>query len=483
MLIKSKNIIVPFLVTLIFGITGAQCKKDSETPAPPPTPQEDALSVTKYLSTSDGNAKFVKQDDSFYSAEANSFVSINVDVSTEYQEMDGFGFSLTGGSALHLNNMSTSKRKALLNELFAYDEENIGISYLRISIGASDLDAEPFSYNDLLDGQTDVNLDQFSIEPDRDHLIPVLKEILEINPDIKILGSPWSAPAWMKTNGSTKGGELKEEYYEVYANYFVKYIQAMASEGITIDAITIQNEPLHPGNNPSMYMEPEAQASFVKNALGPAFETAGISTKIIVYDHNADRTDYPITIFNDSEANKFIDGSAFHLYGGSIDDLVKVHNAYPDKNLYFTEQWIGAPGNFGNDIVWHTENLIIGASRNWCKTVLEWNLASNSNLEPHTDGGCTQCLGALTIDGDDVSRNPAYYIIAHASKFARPGSVRIATNIPSGLPNVAFSTPDGEIVLVVVNTSGSEIRFNIDKGAEMFVDKLAANSVATYVWK
>ena len=184
---------------------------------------------------------------------------------------------------------------------------------------------------------------------------------------------------------------------------FVKYIEAMKAEGITIDAITVQNEPLHPGNNPSLLMEAEQQKEFVKNHLGPVFEENNINTKIIVYDHNADRPDYPITILNDSVAAKYIDGAAFHLYGGEVDAISKVHEAHPDKNLYFTEQWVGAPGDFAKEMNWHTENLIIGATRNWCKTVLEWNLAADENQEPHTDrGGCDRCLGAITIKGDNV---------------------------------------------------------------------------------
>jgi glucosylceramidase len=243
----------------------------------------------------------------------------------------------------------------------------------------------------------------------------------------------------MKDNNDSKGGSLKHEYFEVYAEYFVKYIKAMKNEGINIKAITIQNEPLHPGNNPSMFMSAEDQKLFLKSYLGPTFEANNIITKIILYDHNADRIDYPISILNANDARKYTDGSAFHLYAGEISDLTKVHNAHPDKNIYFTEQWIGAPSNFAGDFSWHINNLIIGATRNWCKIVLEWNLSSNPQLTPHTDrGGCTNCLGGITIDGDKVIRNPGYYIVAHASKFIRPGSIRIGSNIPENLNNVAF---------------------------------------------
>ncbi|MCU4165437.1 glycoside hydrolase family 30 protein [Carboxylicivirga caseinilyticus] len=479
---KINRYSAPIVLLVMFGLMGTRCNKESEGTTPPPPVVEEALNVTCYLSSFDGSSKFSKQDVSFSKVELNNNPTITIDTQTQFQEMDGFGYTLTGGSAIHLKNMSDSKRSALLYELFNHDDNNIGVSYLRISVGASDLDPEPFSYNDLASGETDVNMEKFSLAPDKTALIPVLKEILAINPEIKILGSPWSPPTWMKTNNATKGGELLKEYYSAYALYFVKYVEGMAKEGITIDAITVQNEPLHPGNNPSLYMPAEDQAEFVKNHLGPAFEAAGIGTKIIVYDHNADRPDYPITILNDPEAKKYIDGSAFHLYGGSIDNLSQVHNAHPDKNLYFTEQWIGAPGSFGNDMVWHINNLIIGASRNWCKNVLEWNLAANSALEPHTNGGCTECLGALTIDGDNVVRNPAYYIIAHASKFARPGSMRVQSNQPGNLANVAFVAPNGSLVIVVVNNNDSNQTFNLEWGDQLISASLAGKAVATYVW-
>ena len=198
----------------------------------------------------------------------------------------------------------------------------------------------------------------------------------------------------------------------------------------------------------------------------------GSARKSSIYDHNADRIDYPIEVLSDPDANQYIDGTAFHLYGGNVEDISQVHSAFPDKNLYFTEQWVGAPGDFASNLSWHIKNLIIGASRNWCKTVLEWNLAADPNQDPHTEGGCTECLGALTIDGDQVQKNVAWYIIAHASKFVSPGSVRIATNMSDGLPNVGFQTPDGKKVLIVQNESETEknlvIRFGKRKSENQF---------------
>lgn len=408
--------------------------------------------------------------------------TISIDPSKTYQRIDGFGYTLTGGSAQHLLAMEKLARKAILTELFATDKNNIGTSYLRLSIGASDLNERVFSYNDLPEGETDLLMSKFDLGPDKKDIIPVLKEILAINPKIKLMGSPWSPPAWMKTNNATKGGSLKPEFYGAYALYLVKYVQAMKANGITIDAITVQNEPLHPGNNPSLLMLAADQAIFVKKHLGPAFKQHKINTKIIIYDHNADRPDYPISILDDPEAKPYIDGSAFHLYGGKIEALSKVYEAHPDKNIYFTEQWVGAPGNMAGDFPFHVKHLIIGATRNWAKTVLEWNLAADGNYKPHTPGGCDRCLGAITIEGNKVTRNPAYYIIAQAAKFVRPGSVRIASNEIDGLANVAFKTPEGKTVLIVLNTGKAQKAFSVALKNERTPYSLAPNAAATLVW-
>lgn len=231
-----------------------------------------------------------------------------------------------------------------------------------------------------------------------------------------------------------------------------------------------------------MVMTAEEQADFIKNDLGPAFKKAGINTKTIIYDHNCDRPDYPLTILNDPEARKYVAGSAFHLYAGDISALSKVHNAYPDKNVYFTEQWTSGNGNFAGDLKWHVKNLIIGATRNWSKNVLEWNLASDPDYQPHTLGGCTTCMGALTI-GSDITRNVSYYIIASASKFVRPGAVRVASNITGNLQNVAFQNTDGTKVLIVLNDGNSSQKFNIKFNGKMVTASLDGGAVGTYIWK
>jgi glucosylceramidase len=448
-----------------------------------PTTSAKHSKVAVWLTTGDKASLLAKQSETLNFADPQSGNNplIEVDETQKFQTIDGFGYTLTGGSASLINQLPAAEKNALIKELFSTKNNGIGVSYLRISIGASDLSADTFTYNDLPAGQTDVNQTKFSISREMKDLIPVLKAIVAVNPNIKILGSPWSPPIWMKDNNSFKGGSLKPLYYESYARYFVKYIHAMKAQGITIDAMTIQNEPLHPGNVPSMLMPAIDEANFIKTALGPVFKKEGIKTKIIVYDHNADKPEYPLTILKDPEARQYVDGSAFHLYAGKITALSEVHNAYPEKNLYFTEQWVGGPGNFAEDLKWHVSTLIIGATRNWSRNVLEWNLAADPAYKPHTDGGCTTCLGAITIS-PSVTRNVAYYIIGHASKFVSPGSVRIASNIVGKLDNVAFMTPKGKTVLIVVNNNSKAQAFNIKTKGQLLSASLPAGAAATYVW-
>jgi glucosylceramidase len=449
----------------------------------PSSAQKTAINV--WITNADKSSLFAHQQaELVFGNPENKYPVITVDDKKTYQPIDGFGFALTGGSAMHLIKMSAGSRAKLLHELFTTDSNSIGVSYLRISIGASDLNDHVFSYDDLPPGKIDTAMEKFDLGPDKLDVIPMLKEILALNPAIKILGSPWSPPAWMKTNNDTRGGRLKPEYYSAYAKYFVKYIQQMKSEGIIIDAVTVQNEPLHPGNNPSILITAPEERDFVKNNLGPAFESAGIHTKILIYDHNADRPDYPITILDDPGAAKYINGSAFHLYGGKIETLSDVHNAHPGKDIYFTEQMVVQFHDTGKmNIASPVRDIIIGATRNWCRNVLEWNLAAGPDFRPYTDrGGCSMCQGAVTIDGNSATKNVAYYSIAHASKFVRPGSVRIGSNYIDSLPNVAFTAPGSKKVLIVVNDSKNSQTFTIRYNGNDAVISLEGKATGTFVW-
>ena len=461
------------IVLVIVNLVITSCNKKEIVPS---------TSIQVWTTTADKASLFSLQQPISFGSDSSKYPTINVDTASRFQEVDGFGFTLTGASAMLINKLKAPARDSLLRELFLPDGNGIGISYLRVSIGASDLDDHVFSYDDLKAGEKDLALEKFSLEEDRKYLIPVLKQILSTNPEIKIMGSPWSAPAWMKSNENAKGGSLKKEFYGTYAQYFVKYIRGMADEGVPIDAITIQNEPENPNNNPSLVMTADEQADFIKDHIGPVFKRAGIKTKIILFDHNCDNPTYPISILNNDSARQFVDGSAFHMYLGEINALSKVHDAHPDKNIYFTEQWTSGDGDFGGDLKWHIENLMVGAMRNWSRTVLEWNLAADPLFNPHTpDGGCDKCLGALTI-GETVTRNVSYYIIAHGSKFVRPGSVRIGSTEIKDLPNVAFINPKGQKICIVLNTKNETQNFQLKFNGQFAMASLKPGAVSTFVW-
>ena len=472
---------------------GASACADSEPLRPSVSPSAVLAAagdtVAVWMTTGNKSALLAKQPTLTFATATNNNATILVDGATTFQTMDGFGYTLTGGSAFVINRMPSAARDALLRELFTRNYTSLGVSYLRLSVGASDLSATPFTYDEMPAGQTDPTLAAFTIDAERADLIPVLKQILAINPNIPLLATPWTAPRWMKSNTAYVGGSLLPAYYSTYAQYFVKYIQAMKAEGITIAAIAVQNEPLNPNNNPSMSMTAAQQATFIKSHLGPALQAAGLTTKIFVYDHNADHPEYPLAVLNDPAAKAFVDGSAFHLYGGTIDALTTVHNAHPDRNIYFTEQYTASNGSFSGDLRWHVRNLIVGAPRNWSRNVLEWNLANDQNFGPHTTGGCSTCLGAVTINSSTavVTRNVAYYIVGHAARFVEPGSVRVESTASGGsrttaLVNVAFRTPSGRYVLVAMNDGKTTTTFNISFGGRIVTHSLGVGSVATYVW-
>ncbi len=469
--------------------------------------------IETWLTNPDRSALFARQPDKITFTDikgARGGAIIIIDENQTFQQTDGFGFALTGGSAELLIKMNPSERSKILKELFATGDNNIGVSYIRLSIGASDLNSFVFSYNDIPAGEADFELNKFNLSRDLKDVIPVIKEILVINPSIKILGSPWSAPVWMKTNNNIRGGQLKKECYGVYADYFVRYIQAMKEHGITINAITIQNEPLNSRNTPSMYWFENEQTDFIKNNLGPALEKAGLKTKIILFDHNLDRPDYPLSLLSDPNVAKYVDGSGFHHYAGDFEAMTLVHMARPDKNLYFTEQMVTErSGSQDINISAQVKRLVLGTMLNWSRNLILWNLAADPLNDPHTDnGGCSMCQGAITIDGDKVTRNIAYYIIAHASKFVRPGSVRIAstnrgdesvalyedeqrpgvfrtalTQNTDVLPNVAFRTPEGKIVLIVVNDTWNSSSFRIQFRGKYSNIRLSPGATGTYVWQ
>ena len=484
--IKMISFVIPAIVFIAVG-----CGSDKKDPNPGPPKQPAEIGKAQvWVTTGDQSKLLTKESDISITEITNaSFPTITIDDSQKLQEIEGFGAALTGSSAYLINQkMNNSQRTALLQDLF--DPVNgIGISYLRMTIGASDFSLSDYTYDDMPFGQTDFDLLNFSISKDQEDVAPVFKQIIGISPDIKIMGSPWSPPAWMKTNASLKGGKLKTEAYDVYARYFVQYIKAYEAEGITIDAITPQNEPLYfTANYPCLDMPAEEQLNFIKNNLGPELEAEALTTKIIAYDHNWDNTQYAISILNDAAANKSVAGSAFHAYAGNVSAMSVVHTAHPDKGLYFTEisggEWAT---NFSDNLQWNMANIFIGTTKNWSKNVLLWNLALDQNYGPKNNG-CQDCRGVVTIHSTTgaVTKNVEYYSIGHFSKFVRPGAFRISSTpfeSSTKLDHVAFVNTDGSKVLVASNADAVPKSFVVKWGDAQFSYFIKAASVATIVWE
>ena len=467
-----------------------RCQSDDRFPNPGPPKQPEETGKAQVWVTSGDQSKLLSQgnDISITVLAESSFPTITLNPSEKLQEIEGFGAALTGSSAYVINRKLTpTQRLALLQDLFD-PQKGIGISYLRMTIGASDFSLADYTYDDTPSGETDFDLQQFSIAKDEEDIVPVFQQILDIAPQLRIMGSPWTAPAWMKTNGSLKGGSLKADAYSAYAQYFVKYIQAYAAKGISIDAVTPQNEPLYfTAGYPCMEMQAIDQLDFIKNHLGPAFADAKLATKIISYDHNWDNTQYPITILNDPVARAYVAGSAFHAYAGNVSAMGVVHSAHPDKGLYFTEisggEWAT---NFSENLQWNMANVFIGTTRNWSKNALLWNLALDENHGP-TNNGCQDCRGVVTVQSTNgaVTRNVEYYSIGHFSKFVRPGAFRISSTTfqtETNLDQVAFINVDGSKVLVVANAGATPKSFTVKCDEGQFTYFISAASVATIVW-
>jgi glucosylceramidase len=418
-------------------------------------------------------------------------VTLRLDSGDTRQTFNGVGASLTHSSAQLLATMPNDARAELLKELFAPDGP-VRLGVLRIPFGGSDFVAEPaYTYNDLPDGETDWNLDRFSTAPDDATLRPVLREILAIAPDIQIIASPWSPPAWLKDSGSLVGGRLLDDdrAASTYARYLVRAVEEYTAAGIPISAITVQNEPQArtPDGYPGTDI-PVADEVAIISALGPALQNAGLSTQILAYDHNwalhpADDAstldgadpeyEYPSDVLR-STASPWVDGVAYHCYFGEAERMTGLHNTFPAADLWVTE-CSGSHGEddssatiFADTLGWQAENLVIASLNNWASTVLTWNLALDTDGGPHI-GGCDTCTGVVTIEPDNsVTRNAEYYALAGVGRFAARGATVIstatviATDSVDALPHVAMRNPDGSSVVLVYNESDAERLVDID---------------------
>jgi len=464
-----------------------------------------------WVTTPDGTDKLTALAPATFGSAMPGAPTIVVDPTLTYQRMQGFGGAITDSSATVLYRLSPAARAATMRSLFD-PVTGDGLDYLRQPIGASDFVATAdYTYDDLPAGQTDYAQQHFSIAHDQAQILPLLRQAEALNPHLQIIASPWSPPAWMKTNGSLIGGRLIDDprIYRSYALYLLKFVQAYKANGVHVDAITVQNEPQNrtPSGYPGTDM-PSAQEEKVISNLGPMLRAAGLRTQIFAYDHNwtehpndvaatppdetADINAYPQNVLN-SAAAKYVAGVAYHCYFGDPSAMTTLHNQFPDKAIYFTEcsgsQSADPANTFSDTLKWHARNLIIGSPRNWAETVINWNLALDPSGGPHV-GGCATCTPIVTVGpGDTVTRNAEYYTLGHLARFVQPGAVRIAstsfgtTGWNGQVMDVAFRNPDGSTVLVAHNENDNPSTFGVREGGQAFSYTLPGGALATFTWR
>ncbi|MBO1363645.1 glucosylceramidase [Prevotella sp. A2931] len=502
-----------YITTLLLSMTMSAltaCGVDSGfdiKPAPEentlPNPIPPAGEARTFTSMANGYTMFKQGSSALTTGTSMAPTTIQLDPSKEYQTMDGFGFAITYSTCYNLLMMKPEDRVALLKKTYS-QTEGYGVSYARISIGCNDFSSTEYTLCDTK------GLENFAFYKDEtDYVLPILKEILTINPNLKIIAAPWTCPKWMKVKDlrtkaafdSWTDGHFNPDLRTDYANYFVKFIEKMKAEGINIYAVSPQNEPLNKANCASLYMPWDEEAAFVKE-LAAAFKKNNLSTKIYVYDHNYDysndkeQNDYPIKIYNalgkNFEGSELVVGAAYHDYGGNNEELTDIHNQAADKELIFSESSIGVWNdgrNLGKRLMEDMKNVMFGTVNRWCKAVLVWNLMLDEKMGPNLDGGCQTCYGAIDIYNNyqTLKYNSHYYIICYLSSVVRPGAKRIGTALrsykSSNLIYSAFINPDGTKAVVMLNAGDNDLNVTISDNNSYFSVKVPAQGVISTTWK
>jgi glucosylceramidase len=445
-----------------------------------------AADVQAWVTTGDRTRLLARESGLSFATRATLANRIDVDANRRYQSIVGFGAAVTDASAwLIQTKLNEAQRSALLKELFGRDG-GLGLSFARISIGASDFSRSHYSLDDTPDGKPDPDLAHFSIEPNRAELLPVLRAALAINPELRIVASPWSPPGWMKTSGNLVHGRLLPEAQPALAAYLVRFADAFAAEGVPLFALTLQNEPNYDTPDyPGMLLDAPERARIIGKYLGPMLAKRPGAPLILDWDHNWDKPESPLAVLADREAAPFIAGVAWHCYGGNVAAQTPVHEAHPDKDAYLTEcsggDW---DSGWADSLRWFTRELIIGSTRGWSRGIVLWNLALDEKHGPHA-GGCGNCRGVVTIDSTTgaITRNLEYYVLGHASRFVMPGAHRIeSTTGVQGLASVAFQNPDGSLALIVLNDAKRQRKFSVRSAGASFDYALPAGAVVTFVW-
>jgi glucosylceramidase len=434
--------------------------------------------VSHWVTHSDQSKLLQPQAAIAFAPESGSGTTIDVNDGATYQTMDGFGASLTDSSAWVISQMGATERATLLNNLFSTNGNGIGLSILRQPLGASDFARSDYNYDN-----TCCDLNDFSVSYEDAYIVPVLQQIRGINSNVLIMGTPWSAPGWMKTNGSMMGGWLQAAHYPTFAQYIRKWVDAYQAKGIPIWAVTPQNEPMHetPGY-PTMRMDWTDENNFIKNNLGPALSGTGV--KIVALDHNWDLYTYATNILADPTTNPYVAGTGFHCYSAGLTNQSLVRNQFPSKDIWHTEcsdgNWVGG-GTFAGMFDRGMREMTIDVIRNWAKATIKWNLALDANHGP-TNGGCMDCLGTVTVNGNSVTYNAEYYFLGHASKFVQRNAYRVSSSESGGITNVAFKNPNGGKVLVAYNTNSGSTTFRVRWAGQSFTYSLPAKSAVTFTW-
>jgi glucosylceramidase len=439
-----------------------------------------ATTAQVWVTTADGGKRLERGQDVAFDGSKQD-IDLAVDASAREQQFTGAGASLTEASARLMGGLPDGEREKLMRSLFSADGDGIGLDYLRQPLGGSDFVAELpyYSYED--------EQGSFSVDRDKKEILPLLREALGVNPGIRVMGTPWSAPAWMKDSGKLEGGSLTKENYEAYADYLVKALKAYEAEGVPVDDLTAQNEPLFETTYPSMGMPAAEQAEFLR-VLDAKLTAAGLGTDLFAYDHNWDKPEYPLEVLDKTQDVERVQGAAFHCYGGEPEAQQQVRDA--GGRVFFTEcsgtdSESGDPADtFADSLKWQTENLVIRSMRSGSETVVLWNMALDKNGGPHFGNCGTRCNGVVEIEGGDVAKNAEFYSLGHVSKFVERGAHRVGstTQQPGGVEDVVFENPDGSRAAVVLNSSDSARKFSVTESGHSLEYELPAGAVATFTW-
>ncbi|MEN0064971.1 MAG: glycoside hydrolase [Myxococcota bacterium] len=451
--------------------------------------------VEQWLSTGDGASLLAAQPSRPWLEGYSGIANVIIDPTDRSQVVEGFGAAMTETSASLIAQSADSDR--IMRLLFGRDEEGIGLSFVRVPLGASDFALDWYTYDD--DGTEQGSA--FSLEREEEVLFPQLRRARQLNPELKLMGTPWSPPGWMKIDASDPrglvGGRLNPERREDFAEYLSKTVQGFREAGVPLDYLSLQNEPLYDGAPyPCSFMSAAEQAQLVE-LLVPRFADRGLQTKILLYDHNwtnptVDVETYIQETYDGLSAagQALVAGTAWHGYGDiELDVQSRVQQRYPDDGIYFTEITGGGwDTNFGSVLTWNYENIFIGSMRHDSRTALLWNLVldpeGGPNLRP-PESPREALRGVVTVDPTtgEMRLEHEFFVLGHSSRFVRPGATRIGSNHYGDLRTIAYENPDGSLVTIILNRNRVQPRDVLlaSEGAVTGVE-LAPRSLTTLTW-